>query len=147
MSCHVASSQPRSSSACVCPQPLPKAFRVLHAGVRGLWAVRFRPEGLPWEPDFAFHAFLLITVGRGTKVLQTGQELTEMQGAQVDFVLNKPTLLAANLLSWARTVQVTYGRSWIWTSLINCWKAFDACSYAALMQLSTKQTSCGRPLI
>jgi len=26
---------------------------------------------------------------------------------QVDFVVNKPTLLAANLLSWARTVQVT----------------------------------------
>lgn len=71
----------------------------------GLWAVRFRPEGLPWEPDFAFHAFLLLSVGRATKVLQTGEELQEMQGAQVDFVLDRPTLLAANLLSMARTVQ------------------------------------------
>ena len=67
--------------------------------------MRFRPEGLPWEPDFAYHAFLLLTVGRRTKVLQTGEELTEMQGAQVDFVLHKPTLLAANILSMARTVQ------------------------------------------
>lgn len=78
----------------------------MHTGVKGLWAVRFRPEGLPWEPDFAFHAFLLLTVGQKTIVLQTGEELSEMQAAQVDFVLDKPTLLAANLLSWARTVQV-----------------------------------------
>lgn len=75
-------------------------------GVRGLWAVRFRPEGLPWEPNFAYHSFLLLSVGRGTKVLRTGEELSELQAAQVDFALQKPTLLAANLLSWARTVQV-----------------------------------------
>ena len=81
------------------------ALSCLCLGVSGLWAVRFRPEGLPWEPDFAYHAFLLLTIGRKTKVLQTGEELTEMQGAQVDFVLNKPTLLAANILSLARTVQ------------------------------------------
>ena len=89
------------------PQKNPIAsLRSAFAGVKGLWAVRFRPEGLPWEPDFAFHAFLLLTVGRKTIVLQTGEELSEMQGAQVDFVLEKPTLLAANLFSWARTVQV-----------------------------------------
>lgn len=81
------------------------SIAISQTGVRGLWAVRFKPEGLPWEPEFAFHAFLLITVGRATKVLQTGEELMEMQGLQVDFVLNKPTLLAANLLSLARTVQ------------------------------------------
>ena len=88
------------------------------AGVRGLWAVRFRPEGLPWEPDFAYHAFLLLTVGRGTKVLQTGEELSEMQAAQVDFVLDKPTILAVNLLSWARTVQV--GALWLIAVCIAC---------------------------
>lgn len=75
------------------------------AGVKGLWSVRFRPEGLPWEPEFAWHAFLVLTVGKGTKVLQTGEELSEMQPSQVDFVLDKPTILAGNLLSWARSVQ------------------------------------------
>lgn len=82
--------------------------------MKGLWAVRFRPEGLPWEPDFAYHAFLLLAVGRTTKVLQTGEELAEMHAAQVDFVLDKPTLLACNLLSWARTVQVRPARLCCW---------------------------------
>ena len=65
------------------------------AGVRGVWAVRFRPEGLPWEPDFAYHAFLLLTVGRKTKVLQTGEELSEMRSSQVRAMLPNPSPMPA----------------------------------------------------
>ena len=40
-----------------------------HAGVQGVWAVRFWPEGLDWEPAFSNHAFLLMGLWAGTKVL------------------------------------------------------------------------------
>ena len=38
-------------------------------GVQGVWAVRFWPEGLDWEPAFSNHAFLLMGLWAGTKVL------------------------------------------------------------------------------
>ena len=72
-----------------------------------MWAVRFKPEGLPWEAEFGFHTFLVLTIGQSTKVLETGEKLTEMKAEQIGFCLDKPTLLAANLLSLARTVQAT----------------------------------------
>ena len=78
----------------------------MDAGIRGMWAVRFRPEGLPWEPDFAYHGFLVLSVGAATKVLRGGSELTEMKAEHNGFAFDRRTLLAANILSLARTVQV-----------------------------------------
>ena len=57
--------------------------------------------------DCAMRASSDLKGGRFLQVLQTGEELSEMQAAQVDFVVDRPTLLAANLLSWARTVQAS----------------------------------------
>lgn len=40
------------------------------AGVRGVWGVRYWPQGLDWEPGFAQHAYLLIAQDNGTRILQ-----------------------------------------------------------------------------
>jgi len=72
-----------STRAAQIAPPCTARFTAEFAGVKGVWAVRYRPEGLPWEPGFAYHAFLLLTVEGTTKVLQTGDELSEMRSSQV----------------------------------------------------------------
>jgi hypothetical protein len=77
------------------------------AGVDGLWAVHFQPEGVPYEDSLAYHAFLLLSVGGETKVLRTGEELDEVKPSEVDFALNTRTVSCGNLLNNSRIVQVS----------------------------------------
>ena len=75
------------------------------AGVHRLWALHFRPEGVPTEASLEWHAFLLLSVGRESKVLRTGEELDELQPSEVDFKLDSPTVHAGNVLHCSRIVQ------------------------------------------
>ena len=40
----------------------------LCAGVQGVWAVRFWPEGMEYEAAFSQHAYLILGLWTGTKV-------------------------------------------------------------------------------
>jgi len=73
--------------------------------VRGLWAVRYQPQGLPWEPSMDWHALLLMALPGGTKALRTDEELDELPPAAAGLRLGSATLLAGNLLRAARIVQ------------------------------------------
>ena len=75
------------------------------AGVQGLWALHFTPEGVPAGEGLDWHAFLLISLGSESKVLRTGEELDELQPADVGFALNSRTVHAGNLLGCSRIVQ------------------------------------------
>ncbi|KAK9839426.1 hypothetical protein WJX81_001424 [Elliptochloris bilobata] len=75
-------------------------------GVQGLWAVRYQPQGLPWEPSMDWHAFLLMAAPGGTKALRTDEELDELPPTAAGLRLDRRTLLAGNLLSASRIIQV-----------------------------------------
>lgn len=75
--------------------------------MHGLWAVCFRPEGLPADKSsLDWHAFLLLSMGDESKVLRTGEELDELQPSDSEFILASRTVAAGNLLSCSRIVQV-----------------------------------------
>ncbi len=74
--------------------------------MQGLWAVHFFPEGLQADELAEYHAFLLVGMRTGTKVLRTGEDLDELSAQQADFVLDSRTVFAGNLLQASRIVQV-----------------------------------------
>jgi hypothetical protein len=80
--------------------------------VRGLWALRARPEGVPLETALEWHAFLLLSVGGESKVLRTGEELDELQPSEADFALDAATVHAANLLQCTRILQARQPPWW-----------------------------------
>ena len=74
--------------------------------MQGVWAVHFFPEGLQADESAQYHAFLLVSMRTGTKVLRTGEDLDELSAQQADFVLDSRTVFAGNLLQASRIVQV-----------------------------------------
>ena len=77
----------------------------LAPGVRGLWALHSRPQGVPMDASLEWHAFLLLSVGRESKVLRTGEELDELQPSEANFRLDGSTVHAANLLQCTHILQ------------------------------------------
>ncbi|KAK9800221.1 hypothetical protein WJX73_000021 [Symbiochloris irregularis] len=85
-------------------------------GVQGVWAVRYWPQGLDWEPAFEQHAYLLIAEEHSTRILQAGGgdddeeggggQLGQLEGPDLGFDTRRKTLAAGTLLNDSRIVQV-----------------------------------------
>eukprot|EP00884_Botryococcus_braunii_P001192 jgi/Botrbrau1/11073/Bobra.0302s0015.1 len=76
-------------------------------GIRAMWALYHRAEGVSVSEERSVHSFLVLGTASSTKVLEGGEALTEVKKGQSDFLQDRPTLLAANLCRSSRIVQVT----------------------------------------
>ena len=97
-----------------------------YPGVKGIWAVH-HTEAIDSVTQLTpqggqHHTYLLMShpASSETKVLETGEELSEVPVDRCGFVLDSPTIAAGNVLNNSLIVQASAGLCWLCCAVL-CW--------------------------